>query len=176
MKSNNRIESLIPGPAPKFVKSNDEFGIISIRAAGKGETQPEELAAPAEDRYQRAGRLRAEFEIALGWTPEKEGTAEWKRTLQHAVEAAAVKEIDNSVAWLIAPVQEIVDSIHPIFTFFDDSIFYRIFADGRVEKHEIEPTEGVPSDGIHPAINNIVASLLQLISTISDQVEAARKP
>lgn len=174
MKSNNRIESLIPGPAPKFVKSNDEFGIISIRAAGKGETQPEELAAPAEDRYQRAGRLRAEFEIALGWTPEKEGTAEWKRTLQHAVEAAAVKEIDNSVAWLIAPVQEIVDSIHPIFTFFDDSIFYRIFADGRVEKHEF--CYGVPGDGITSGSNNIRRTLLQLISTIREQVEAARKP
>lgn len=85
-------------------------------------------------------------------------------------------EISSAVAWLIAPVQKIVDSIIPIFVFMDGNFFYRIFADGRVEKHEIEPTEGVPSDGIHPAINNIGASLLQLISTISDQVEAARKP
>lgn len=128
------------------------------------------------DRYQRAGALRAQYEIDLGWTPEKEGTAEWKRTLQQAAEAAAVKEIDNSVAWLIAPVRGIVDSIIPAFVFMDGDCFYRIFADGRVEKHEIEPTEGVASDGIHLGFNNIGTSLLQLISTIREQVEAARKP
>lgn len=145
MKSNNRIESLVPGPGPVFIAGNNEFGVITIRASNEGS--------------------KAIIESAV--TPSAESIQD---------EVNGQDEIASAVAWLIAPVRGIVDSIIPAFVFMDGDCFYRIFADGRVEKHEIEPTEGVASDGIHLGFNNIGTSLLQLISTIREQVEAARKP